>query len=184
MINSKANNKLYVQFIMQNVSKKVRKTRALVAIYALQAAVKSTWQDSGQFAFNWQIAIGHGSRKGITPDFGRGMPPVGRRGENRSAAKREMVVYHGKMQEHGINSNNPQMTRLFSELSRTSGRMPQISIFNPLFDKGVSSGHQTPRPYWYYATKKHPEHHTEEAIRQAVDKAVAIAHQKTKEKAW
>jgi len=148
MYRFRAHNKAYVKHVSYFFFRNVRKTRALILIQALRAAIKATWQDSGQFAANWHISIGRSNPK-EGPDFSRGTPPIGKKGDAKSergwTAERE--VYHFRMGKESINSNNAEMTRLFNDLAKGKGRMPSLSIYNPLYNKGVSSGHCTSKPY-------------------------------------
>lgn len=179
---AKRNNKLYVQAIVSQLRAKTRKTQALMLIMGFRAAINATWQDSGQFASNWRVSLRSGSFDG--PVFNKGQPPIGKSGEQRSTIGGERPAKDFALTEAGVNNNNPEFTSLFSQISKGRGGMPRMSIYNPLFDEGVASGHQTPYPYWYYATLKHSGYHVKEAVRQALNKATAIARSRINSKAW
>ena len=158
-------NRLYKKRFIGAIRQSVRKANALRAVMAYRAALKATWQDSGQFADNWFIKIGV---TGVTypPRFERGGYRVGKRGDQRSQRGRAQRVVSMKLRQVGINNNNPATTSLFASLAHKSGILDiqWITIYNPLYDKGRASGHNTPKPYWYYAAEAHPGHQVEQAV--------------------
>jgi hypothetical protein len=180
---AKRNNQLYVRHIVSQLRTQVRRTQALMAVMAFQAAVKHTWQSSGQFASNWRISIGAGHWKNQPPDFNRGRPPVGESHAQFSERGMARPVVTSTWQKAGA-YGSAERTQLFAEITARKGRSPEIAIFNPLFAQGSTNAHGTPQPYWWYATEGHPGHHTVEAIRKAVDSAVVIARKRIASGAW
>lgn len=131
-----AANRAYYKTITMKVDNLTREVMAGVAIEAYKTAILATYQDSGQFAYNWYFLVGS-EKPGYPYDHMRGTnsrpgePPVGIRGEGRGTGHRTVFLHNLKF--YGFNTAFGGFGSLgYESLIAPNRRYSSITIMNPL----------------------------------------------------
>lgn len=165
--------KAFVANILVSVTSKVHKVQAIAAMHAYYTALALTYQDTGQYAWNWHIAV---RRRGDSWEYKSGSPVpqaylrnsgheyVGNRGEKREYHNKDKVI-DAKLAMAGVNHQNLTASQLYLELMGAGSGTVTRTVFGKTIEMARALLQRRPEIIVFNALAGHVhEYYTANAI--------------------